>query len=298
MEIMNLSQKKFASLERYELPKEVFNTEAKMYVLPVKNRWNAVNKILKRLYVTNGPMFGNKLQTINSLIDLREKIDIPEIVFPEKLAAVNNEIVGYVMELVNSTNLAIYLNSAEISPEKKIKYLYQIGEILEKMRKTRKYNGVEDFYLNDIHENNFIVDTEQDIVRVVDIDSCKINENYTFGSKYLSPTSFISSTRKYQQEKNGICGGFFKPSYDTEIYCYIIIILNTLFNANVTRFSIPEFYDYLEYLSDIGVDLELLQKFEKILSNNPNENPYELLECLKHSFGRANHHVYSKVRKK
>lgn len=298
MEIMNLSQKKFASLERYELPKEIFNTEAKMYVLPIKNRWNTVDKILKRLYVTNGPMFGNKLQTINSLIDLREKIDIPEIVFPEKLAAVNNEIVGYVMELVNSTNLATYLNSPDISSERKIKYLYQIGEILEKMRKTRKYNGVEDFYLNDIHENNFIIDTEQDIVRVVDIDSCKINENYTFGSKYLSPTSFISSIRKYQQEENGICGGFFKPSYDTEIYCYIIIILNTLFNGNVTRFSIQEFYNYLEYLRDIGVDLELLQKFEKILSNNPNENPYELLECLKYSFGRANHHVYSKVRKR
>ena len=231
MEIMNLSQKKFASLERYELPKEIFNTEAKMYVLPIKNRWNTVDKILKRLYVTNGPMFGNKLQTINSLIDLKDKIDIPEIVFPEKLAAVNSEIVGYVMELVNSTNLAVYLNSVDVSPERKIKYLYQIGQILEKMRKTRKYTGVDDFYLNDIHENNFVVDTKQDIVRVVDIDSCKINENYTFGSKYLSPTSFIASTRKYQHEDSGICGGFFKPSYDTEIYCYIIMILNTLFLA-------------------------------------------------------------------
>lgn len=84
MEIMNLSQKKFASLERYELPKEVFNTEEKMYILPIKNRWKTVDKILKRLYVTSGPMFGNKLQTINSLIDLRGQIDIPEIVFPEK----------------------------------------------------------------------------------------------------------------------------------------------------------------------------------------------------------------------
>jgi serine/threonine protein kinase len=180
MEIMNLSQKKFASLERYELPKDVFNTEAKMYVLPIKNRWNTVNKILKRLYVTNGPMFGNKLQTINSLIDSREKIDIPEIVFPEKLASVNSEIVGYVMELVNSDNLATYLNSPDISSERKIKYLKQIGEILEKMSKVRMYNGVEDFYLNDIHENNFVVDKDSDSVRVVDIDSCKINENLLY----------------------------------------------------------------------------------------------------------------------
>ena len=298
MEIMNLSQKKFESLERYELPKEIFNTEAKMYVLPLKSRWKTINKILKRLYVTNGPMFGNKLQTINSLIDLREQIDIPEIVFPEKLAAVNTEIVGYVMELVESINLETALKSYDVSSERKIKYLTQIGEILEKMKKVRKYTGVKDFYLNDIHENNFVIDTNTDSVRVVDIDSCKINGNLTFGSRYLSPISFICTTRKYHHEENGICGGVYKPSYDTEIYCYIIMILNTLFGSNITRMTIPEFYNYLEYLNDIGVDLELLQMFEKILSNDPNENPYELLACLKYCLGRAHNNVYSRVRKK
>lgn len=298
MEIMSLSQKKFASLSPYELPKEIFNTEAKMYILPIKRKWKTINKILKRLYVTNGPMFGNKLQTINSLIDLREKIDIPEIVFPEKLASVNSEIVGYTMELVESINLETALKSYDISPERKIKYLYQIGKILEEMKKVRKYTGIKDFYLNDIHENNFIIETSTDNVRVVDIDSCKINGNYTFVSRYLSPASFIAATRKYHHEKNGICGGFYAPSYDTEIYCYIIIILNTLFGENVTKMTIPEFYNYLEYLNNIGVDLELLEKFEKILSNNPNENPYELLECLKNNFGRANHHVFAKIRKK
>lgn len=298
MEVMNLSEKKFASLERYELPQEIFNTEAKMYILPLKKRWETIDKILKKLYVTNGPLFGNKLQTINSLIDLREQIDIPEIVFPERLASVKNEIVGYVMEMVKSINLATALYSYDVPSESKIKYLYQIGEILEKMRKLRKYTEIKDFYLNDIHENNFIIDTNTDNVRVVDIDSCKINGNYTFGSKYLSPTSLIKSTRKYHHEENGICGGFFKPSYDTEIYCYIIMILNTLFGGNVSRFTIPEFYNYLEYLNDIGIDLEILKKFERILSNDPNENPYELLDCLTKSFGRSHCNVYSRIRKK
>ena len=67
---------------------------------------------------------------------------------------------------------------------------------------TTKYTDIKDFYLNDMHENNFIIDNNTDSIRVVDIDSCKINGNYTFGSKYLSPTSFISATRKYQQEDN------------------------------------------------------------------------------------------------
>lgn len=47
MEVINLSKKRFESLEPYELPANIFNTEAKMYTLPIKNRWQTVNKILK-----------------------------------------------------------------------------------------------------------------------------------------------------------------------------------------------------------------------------------------------------------
>ena len=274
MEVINLSKKRFESLEPYELPENIFNTEAKMYTLPIKNRWQTVNKLLKRLYITNGPIFGNKLQTINSLIDCRNQIDIPEIVFPEKLAIVDNTVVGYIMELVDSVNLETALNSFDISSERKIKYLYQIGELLEKMKLVREYaetdiytnNTVKDFYLNDMHENNFIIDNATDSVRVVDIDSCKINGNYTFGSKYLTEKAIIGSIRKYKHEENPICGGYFEPSEDTEIYCYIMVILNTLYGGDVHKLSIPEFYNYLEYLYTIGVDRELLTQFEKILS--------------------------------
>ena len=126
MEVINLSKKRFESLEPYELPANIFNTEAKMYTLPIKNRWQTVNKILKRLYITSGPTFGNKLQTINSLIDLKEEINIPEIVFPEKLAIVDSTVVGYIMELINSINLETALNSFDISSERKIKYYIKL----------------------------------------------------------------------------------------------------------------------------------------------------------------------------
>lgn len=43
MEIINLSKKRFETLEPYELPTNIFNTEAQMYVLPIKNRWQTVN---------------------------------------------------------------------------------------------------------------------------------------------------------------------------------------------------------------------------------------------------------------
>ena len=168
-----------------------------------------------------------------------------------KLDLASRNIAGLNKMVPTDLNAYVVLNSTNIKPERKVKYLRQIGEILESMKKVRNYTSVNDFYLNDIHENNFIIDRTTDSVRVVDMDSCKINGNYTFGSRYLSPMSFISTTRKYQHEKNGICGGFFVPTYDTEIYCYIIMILNTLFGENITKMSIPEFYNYLEYLNDI-----------------------------------------------
>ena len=121
MKIINISKNRFDKLEKYRLPSSIFNGEAQMYLLPIKNRWETLNKILKRFYITTGPMFGNKLQTINSLIDLQGEIDIPEIVFPEKLAIVDSTVVGYTMELIDSINLETALNSFDISSERKIK---------------------------------------------------------------------------------------------------------------------------------------------------------------------------------
>ena len=306
MKILNMSKKKFDSLELLELPNHVFNTEGKIYVLPSKNKWQSEIKLLKKLYNTNGAVFGNKLQTINSLIDLRNIIDIPEIVFPEKLAIVDNKVVGYTMELIDSVNLETALNSFDVSSVRKIKYLRQIGELLEKMKHVRTYTPVDiytndtvkDFYLNDMHENNFIIDRQTDNVRVVDIDSCKINGNYTFGSKYLTDKALIGSIRKYKHEENNICGGFFEPSEDTEIYCYVMVILNTLYGGDIHKLSIPEFYNYLEYLYTIGVDLKLLTMFENIMSAHQNENPYECLDSLKNVFGRAHKNVFKRVYRK
>ena len=60
MKILNMSKKKFDSLELLELPNHVFNTEGKIYILPSKNRWQSEIKLLKKLYlkqvVLNMPM--------------------------------------------------------------------------------------------------------------------------------------------------------------------------------------------------------------------------------------------------
>lgn len=105
MEIITLTKKQFDNLEEYQLPENLFVAESKLYILKTTNKWLIGNKLLKRFYITSGQSFNNKLQTIKTLIDYKEVINIKEMVLPEKIAVVDNQIVGYTMELVPSINL-------------------------------------------------------------------------------------------------------------------------------------------------------------------------------------------------
>lgn len=294
MEEITLTKKQFDTLKEYQLPKDLFTAEASLYILPISNKWQVNSKLLKKFYITQGASFNNKLQTIKSLIEFKEVINIDEMVFPEKLVVVEEQIVGYTMELIPSINLETALSSNEISTERKIKYLYQIGIILEKMDYVRKYTSLKDFYMNDIHENNFVIDINTDSIKAIDTDSYKINNNIalTIGSKYLQPGTIITNIPKYKQDNSFAYACSFIPSKDTDLYCYIIMILNFMYGGGIEKLEIEELYNYLEYLHQIGVDTKLINIFKKILSNSPNENPYNLLETLIPFYGRSHKNVY------
>ena len=49
MKVISISKKRFENLEKYQLPSSIFNSEAVLYTLPIKNRWNIENKILKEI---------------------------------------------------------------------------------------------------------------------------------------------------------------------------------------------------------------------------------------------------------
>ncbi|UKI28760.1 MAG: hypothetical protein L6V78_07850 [Clostridium sp.] len=91
----------------------------------------------------------------------------------------------FIMEVINLSSRSfkglrtLELPNTVYNTEVKIKYLKDIGTILEKMDEVRKYAELEDFYLNDLHEGNFIVD-EEGTLRVIDLDSCKIAGNMPF----------------------------------------------------------------------------------------------------------------------
>lgn len=276
MQIINMSKTKLNSLEPLILPKDVTSTECELF----KYNYYGKEKLLKKLYRTNGIIFANKLYTIEALNSNKDNIPSNFIV-PEVLVSINKQIEAFTMKYIKGTNLSIILNEPTITYEEKINYLKSIGNILEQMKNIRKYTELKDFYIGDIHEDNFLVDTEKQEIFVADLDSCKIADNKSFPGRYLTTASLLRYNEiKYSllDEPDRIAD--YKVTEETDIYCYIIMILNYLYDGRIDRLSIEEFYRFINYLDDIEVNKELIESFEKIVVGAPNVNPVNYLDTL------------------
>lgn len=271
-----MSKTKLNSLEPLILPKDVTSTECELF----KYNYYGKEKLLKKLYRTNGIIFANKLYTIEALNSNKDNIPSNFIV-PEVLVSINKQIEAFTMKYIKGTNLSIILNEPTITYEEKINYLKSIGNILEQMKNIRKYTELKDFYIGDIHEDNFLVDTEKQEIFVADLDSCKIADNKSFPGRYLTTASLLRYNEiKYSllDEPDRIAD--YKVTEETDIYFYIIMILNYLYDGRVDRLSIEEFYRFINYLDDIEVNKELIESFEKIVVGAPNVNPVNYLDTL------------------
>ncbi len=277
MNVMNISERKFNNLERFVLPNGVFNSESELFYIDEKNKWEKRRFLLKKLNNDFGIILSNKLFTVNELITNKDIIDIPELVIPDKLVSVHGKIVGFTIPLVNGNNFGEVLSNDSISVSDKIKYFKEIGYILENMKYVRQYTLLNDFYLNDIHENNFVLNNDTGKINVVDMDSCKINNNMTMVSLRLSPFSNIYDFNKYEKE-NSMCGGCYKPSYNTEMYSYIIMFLRFISNYRINEMDVSSYYAYMEYLHKLGISYELIDILASIYSEKDNVNPYLLLD--------------------
>lgn len=63
--------------------------------------------------------------------------------------------------------------------------------------------------------------------------------------------------------------------------------------------SLEQFYEYLNYLEDLKLNIELLETFESIVTYKETENPKDLIDTLTtEQIIRAKHNVYTKVKGK
>ena len=60
----------------------------------------------------------------------------------------------------------------------------------------------------------------------------------------------------------------------------LALILNYLYDGRVDRLSLDKFYDFINYLEDIKVNIELIECFNKIVVGGNNINPCNYLDTL------------------
>lgn len=276
MQIINMSKTKLNSLEPLILPKNVTSTECELFKYPYYGK----EKLLKKLHRTDGIIFANKLYTIEALNANKDSMP-SNFVLPESLVSINKKIEAFTMKYIKGINLSVILNNPDITYEEKIHYLKSIGRILEQMQNIRKYTNLNNFYLGDIHEDNFLVERDKQEIYIVDLDSCKIAGNKSFPGRYLTNSSLIKyNNTKYQTLSQTDDLADYKIDENTDIYCYIIMILNYLYDGRVDRLSLDKFYDFINYLEDIKVNIELIECFNKIVVGGNNINPCNYLDTL------------------
>jgi len=283
-------------MRNFVLEKGITHTECQLFFVPAKEKWDKTMKLFKKYYLNSGEYFGHKLLTINTLINNRDVINLEELVFPEQLVSINEEVYGYLMPYVESTNLGIILKNIDVPVSKKIELLTKVGEIIQKVANVNAHININNFYLSDINENNFVVDAT-DNVFAVDLDSCRIGDgNLPSPSRYLQSVGNKTACKftKYKRGANGI----FLANSNSEIMCYTIMILNTIGNGQICGLKIEDFYYYLEYLKIIGFNYELLDCFATIYTNQDNKNPLEYLESIPNELGRADLKVFMHLRDK
>lgn len=296
MEVRSFSNNLFRQLMPMKLDKNIFNTEADLYIYFEKNRWNREKKVIKTLFNDESISFNNKLLTINSLIESKDKINIDELVMPEKFAVSNGEIIGFTMPYIENINFKNILKDKRTDSRLIINYFKQIGNILRRIKELNDYKIVNGFYLNDIHESNFILNVNTNTMNVVDLDSCKISNNKAFAATYLSPFSKVTELRdKYLLSKSEDSAGYIEPSIDTDLYCYCIMILNYLYKGNIQKMEIAEFYAYLSYLCKIGFPIDLLDCFSALYEHKNNINPVDYLDLIPNEIEEASNQVYKLV---
>ena len=305
MKTTNISIAKYNNLSKVELPKDVVNTEGKLLLINLNGR----EKVFKHLHITNGPIFANKLYTIEMLNEYKDLLP-SEFVLPDSLISVKTNINGFTMPYIRGLNLSTILSNPDIPNKEKIGYLKKVGEVLEKLNRIRKKTSLDNVFVNDLHADNILVDENKEI-KFIDLDSCRISDNKPFPSKYLSDGGLIShvSSHKYQKFNKKVKVndgynyrrgyGFYEANENTDLYCYVIMILNFLLGSNVNIMSVNEFYDYITYLNYIGVDSDLLSAFTRITDNCNNINPMDELDTLNNVIiARANKHVYNYIKNK
>ena len=242
MDIINMSSKQITS----NITLDSYNTSGYLKIVNYFNRKMVIKKIdpIRCDEVISKVLFLNRYKNLMP----------SNFVIPEFLVLLDNKDLYMAIDYINGNNLGDVLKDKNINIRDKKIYLSYIGNTLEEMRHMRENPLLSDFCLGDLHEDNFIVSNKK--LYTIDLDEAKIDSISPIVS-YLQVGSLFSylHTDKYIIEDYNPYFVKYKVDYNTDMYCYIMVILNFLYGDNVNNMNINDFYSKLglEYSDSFDV---------------------------------------------
>lgn len=297
MNAVTITKKQYAALNLLDIG-TAQNTEGKIYVLDKGNilehgKWHQCDGslLLKELDTKNGASMAAKLKNVSILSDKKDEIAMNELVVPNNIAVNNNEVIGFTMPYIkNARTLTETLKDKNVPSCKKIRYLKKIGKTLKKLDALKK-KGIINLTIGDLHEDNILV-TNDEKIKFIDLDSVYLDGNYFHGGRYLYNPE-LTMVDKYKYTPYGTAC----QDKNTDIYCYIMIILNMISQGRMDYINIPEYMEYMKYLRDLGFGKELINSFKKIYLETENTNPEEYLgEIPESNLEEASYKTFCKKR--
>ena len=280
-----LSPNEVNRLKRYPTGK-IMSTESRLYYY---KQLGSNFLLLKKFFKSRSGDFDRKIKTIDE-INNSELSTIEELVIPKDVVIVQGENIGLtVEEIPNCKNLGSILNDSKIEVEKKLELLKKVGLLLKKT-----ISSEQEFYISDLQPYNILID-ENNNIRVIDLDSSATCSDDPIESYYLALDKKSRVIDKYHIDE----GGNAYPDYNSDLLCYNYMILNTISNNRIHRLNFDEYYDYLYYLTSIGMNKDLIDSFITLYSYKDNINPVEYLDNIdREALYRSNYNVYRLTKKK
>ncbi len=278
---VNISNRDLKKMPELQISGKILNTEGKLYVYRHKDKWNSLKELLKLYYIQSPEYLDNKIYVVSQLLKYRDVIDMPELVLPSSLVYLDDNVCpsGFLMPWIESNvNMSLILNNPKVNLKQKMLYLKEIFKILDKTMKIKELEN--NFFLGDIHEANFILDVDDQMIKAIDMDSAYINGSNIGVSKFLTMnfnlTNPESKCAKYllDEDDRPI------PDKNTTTLCFVYMLLNVLSGCRDSYdWSKAGFYYYLSFLGDNKIPGNLLDAISNVYANSPkNEFSEELLD--------------------
>ncbi len=282
MEAINLSKWKYKHLKYYILEENVVSTEGTFYYNPYNKK-----ELLKLYDTLDKKYLEYKKDACISIINAKDIINVPELNLPKDLLYVDNEFKGIVIPKITGINSSIILSDNFVSLKSKLDILKQIGSILQRIKENGKDLNLS---FSDVHPDNFMIDRQNTVIGI-DTDSMTIKNYQGRINYFLHKNPWISKIDKYH---TGIYG-LIDPDSNTDIFCFIMMILNVLSGEKIYTLSLDDYKKYLDKLDKLGINSDLLKACASLYENGKNNiNPYLSLDNI--SFNEENQE-YIKVLK-